>query len=270
MINGLLSGGYLAGVFATVIVTMFRLAGFLYGLPPLSGAAIPARVRAGFLLHTALVVSAARGFPADALGPSGYPDAALTVGLVIALEFSLGLALGMIVRVVFAGAEAFGHIASYSLGLGFAIQVDPSTGSNSTMLARLTMVATGMLLFTTDIHLALLGAVFQTFEVWPAGQAPAILVGGLGIARQGALMFDLGFQLAGPIVAIGLMTYLVLAVITKVSPQLNLFAIGFALLIPSGLVVLLAQVPDMVALLASELSLLPDRFALFLRTGVGP
>jgi flagellar biosynthetic protein FliR len=266
-VSGLLSGGYLAGVLATVLATMMRLAGFTLGLPPLAGPAIPFRVRAAFLMYASLAINASTGFVPAPFARGGDIDSVMALVLPLVLELLLGVALGLIVRVVFAGAEAFGHIASFSLGLGFATQVDPSTGAQSTVLARMALVIAGLVFFVADAHLPLFGAVVRTFEVFPAGDAPSMVAAGLSIAQLGVVIFDLGFRLAGPIVAIGLMVYLVLAVITKVSPQLNLFAIGFALIIPSGLLVLVVEVPDLVAILTDQFYRLPARLETFLSQG---
>lgn len=266
--TGLLTDGYLAGVAAAVVAMMMRMAGFALGIPAFSGAAIPFRVRALFFLHIALLLSAANGFR-----PAGFVDAGEGAGAIIwvmalAREFLLGLALGVIVRVVFAGAEAFGHIASYSLGLGFAMQIDPATGAQSTVVARIALLVAGMVMFVVDAHLRLFEVVMRTFEVFPVGEAPRVDLLGLSVARAGAKIFDLGFQLAGPVVAIGLMVYLVLAVVTKVSPQLNLFAIGFSLILMVGLVTLAVSVPDMVVILGEELLEVPRTMQRVLRQAV--
>lgn len=263
----LLTGGYLAGVFGTVLATIMRLAGFSMGIPPLANQAIPFRVRASFLLYVSLAVCASTGFAPAPLFADGAPPTVIGLIVPLTLELLLGVSLGLIVRVVFAGAEAFGHIASFSLGLGFATQVDPSTGAQSTVLARLALMVAGMVFLVVDAHLPLFGAVIRTFELFPAGEAPSVVDAGLTVAELGMIIFDLGFQLAGPIVAIGLMVYLVLAVVTKVSPQLNLFAIGFALIIPTGLIVLLVEVPDLVSILADQFYRLPLRIDDFLSQG---
>lgn len=260
--TGLLVDGYLAGVAASVVAIVLRLAGFAVGIPALAGAAVPFRVRAMLFLHVAVVLSAANGFR-----PAEYAraDEAMVWVLALAGEFLLGLALGMIVRVVFAGAEAFGHIASYSLGLGFAMQVDPATGTQTTVLARIALLVAGMVMFVIDVHLKMFEVAMRSFEVFAVGGAPRVDELGMRVARAGAQIFDIGFQLAGPVVAIGLMVYLVLAVVTKVSPQLNLFAIGFSLILLAGLSTLMVSVPDVVEILGSRLAEVPSQMSDVLR-----
>ena len=64
-----------------------------------------------------------------------------------------------------------------------------------------------------------------------------------------------------------LMVYVVLAVIAKVAPQMNLFAFGFVITIPTGLVLLMASMPQVARLLLDAYEQVPGSMLLWLATG---
>jgi flagellar biosynthetic protein FliR len=57
--------------------------------------------------------------------------------------------------------------------------------------------------------------------------------------------------------ATALMIYLILAVLSRVAPQMNLFAIGFAVIIPAGLVVLFWEVPELMMVFVDTFEQVP-------------
>jgi flagellar biosynthetic protein FliR len=242
-----------------------RILGLVLVMPLLSHRAIPMRARGALVVHLTMVLMFAFGLPSaeTAGGPLGW-------FVYMAPEFLLGLALGMMVRVIFAAAEGAGMVVSYGLGLGFATFVDPATGGQSTAIGRFLGVLALLVFVATDAHLEVLAAFFQSYRVVPLGQASNIVAAGAEVASLGGQYFELSLRLAAPVLAAGLMIYVVMAAMTRVAPQLNLFAVGFAVLIPAGLAVLLSQVPDIAAVFNDAFMVLPERMRAFLATGRMP
>ena len=76
-------------------------------------------------------------------------------------------------------------------------------------------------------------------------------------------MFEASLRLAAPALAVGFMIYTVLAILARVSPQMNLFAFGFALTIPGGFIALLLSSSHSVGLMMDLLDRLPRAMRAF-------
>lgn len=250
--------GYLLGVFGIFC----RLGGFVLGLPFLNHSAIPRRVRGTMVIYLSIAFALALGVPQ---GPA--TEGPLQWGMFVLPEFLLGFGLGVIVRVLVAVAAGMGQMVSYSMGLGFATFVDPSTGVDTTVIGRVFQIATLLLFVSIDAHLFLLDALLDTFQVVPLGKITLVEVSRLEVAEWGQKFFELSLRLAAPGLAVGLMIYIVLGVITRVAPQMNLFAFGFAITIPSGLAVLMAETPAYLEIMRQHFRGLPDLMLRLATTG---
>jgi flagellar biosynthetic protein FliR len=63
------------------------------------------------------------------------------------------------------------------------------------------------------------------------------------VVRSGGAMFSIALSLALPFLAVMLLTNIVLGVLARVAPQLNIFAVGFPLTVLVGLSTLLLLLP---------------------------
>lgn len=252
-----------SGMIFGVLCVFFRFfAMILVGLPFGFHSAVPIRIRVFLVLHLSFVVFVGLGMrpvAIDTLGP-------LAIMMVVGAEVLLGIAMGLIVRMVIWLAEGFGTLVSMATGLGFAVSIDPGTGIQSSAVGKLASMMVILLIFALNVHLNLLAVVFASFRKFAPGQAPNVASAGLSIASLGSEFLELSFRLAAPVLIVSLIAYLVLAVITRVAPQLNLFAIGFPLLIVGGLMAMGLSLPDVVIVFIDSLEALPGRLISLLKS----
>jgi flagellar biosynthetic protein FliR len=95
-------------------------------------------------------------------------------------------------------------------------------------------------------HLIMISALLQSFYDFPV-TAQAHMVDGMMIALWGAKLFSIALQLSLPIVATLLITNLALGILTRSSPQLNIFGIGFPLTLLVGFLVIMLMLPTLAA-----------------------
>lgn len=230
---------------AMVLWPLARIMGLIAVAPLFGNLSIPTRVKIGLSVMLALII--APGVPA---GPA--TDPASLPGLLILLQQMLvGIAMGFVMRIVFAAVEMAGEIASLTMGLGFASFFDPLTRASLSGLSQLLTLLALMLLLATNMHLVMLAILADSFNVLPIGESLSNGQGWMGIASWGGRIFSAGVQLAMPIIAVLLAANLALGVLTRAAPQLNLFGIGFPIMLSVGFVMLAIAIPYMATPIAN-------------------
>ena len=180
------------------------------------------------------------------------PQAALDSwsGLLLIVQQTLiGIAMGLVLRVVFAALDLMGEIISLQMGLSFATFFDPVAGGQTAVVGEfLTLLAT-LVLLSLNGHLLMLDALARSFEWLPVSATLPHRGGWMILVRFGASIFASGLLMALPVVTALLITNIALGVLTRAAPQLNLFAIGFPITLTVGFGVLLLTLGHLAPLL---------------------
>ncbi|MDO9467217.1 MAG: flagellar biosynthetic protein FliR [Thiobacillus sp.] len=214
-----------------------RILGLIMVAPVFGHRAVPARVKIGLGIFIALII-------APTLPP--MPDVSLGSwhGLFILVQqLLIGIAIGFIMRIVFAAVEAAGEIVGLQMGLGFASFFDPQSAGQTLVLARFFNMLALLVFLAVNAHLLLIGVLVDSFQTLPISPQPLSAAGFYNVAAFGSTVFAVGLQLALPLIAILLMTNLSLGILTRSAPQLNIFAIGFPITLGVGLIVLDLTLP---------------------------
>jgi len=172
---------------------------------------------------------------------------------IIAQQILIGVALGFSMKIVFAAFQFAGDIIGLQMGLAFAQFVDPEKGSVSPLIGSFLTILASLIFLSMEGHLMLIDAVTKSFDVVPIG-SPSSGVTFENIVISGGMLFMLGLQIALPIVGALLVANLVLGILTKASPQMNLMSVGFSLTIAMGVLVLSFSVPYMVSTFSEALT----------------
>jgi flagellar biosynthesis protein FliR len=209
-------------------------------LPVLGQRGVPARVRVALAAFIALAAQASLPpLAATAQVPLDSPAAALLV----VQQVVIGLSLGFAVRLVFAAVEFAGEVVGLQMGLNFAGFFDPISASAATATSRLFGTLVAWLFIVINGHLLVIAALVQSFHSFPIGPEPLAFVHQMQPQRWGAEIFSTALWIALPLVALLLFVNLVLGAISRVAPQLNIFAIGFPITLGVGLLGLLMTLP---------------------------
>jgi flagellar biosynthetic protein FliR len=165
--------------------------------------------------------------------------------LLITQQVVIGLSLGFAVRIVFAAVEFAGEIIGLQMGLNFAGFFDPISASTATATSRFFGTMVAWLFIVMNGHLLVIGALVQSFDTFPVGPEPFAFLRQMQPQQWGAEIFSTGLWIALPLVTMLLFVNLVLGTISRVAPQINIFAIGFPVTLGVGLLGLLATLPLM-------------------------
>lgn len=219
----------------------FRVSGFFMAMPLFSGPAVPVRVRLLLALTvTWLILPLAPPARMALLGSEGI--------LVAVEQILLGVAMGMVLQIVFQAALMAGQMIATAMGLGFAVTVDPVNGVSEMVLGQYFQLVASLLFLALDGHLAVIRILAESFVLLPVGlgNLPAGSVETL--LRWSAHLFSGGIQLALPALAALMMVNLILGVTTRAAPALNLFAVGFPVSLSLGLLAVIWTLPVMARL----------------------
>ena len=156
----------------------------------------------------------------------------------VALESSLGIAIGLAVAVVM---EAFGFAAQVlgvQAGFGFVSTIDPTTESDSGVLLVLSQLIASLLFFALGFDRRILQTFAQSLERIPPGgfSLPAAALPQL--LQVVSLLFSTGVRIALPVTALLLMIDFALALLGRLNAQLQLIFLAFPIKIAAGLAVL--------------------------------
>jgi flagellar biosynthesis protein FliR len=226
-------------------------------LPVFSQRAVPMRVKVALALFIALAAQATLpALPAAARVPLDSPAAVL----LILQQVLIGVSLGFAVRVVFAAVEFAGEIIGLQMGLNFAGFFDPTTSTQGTASGRFFGTMVAFLFIIVNGHLALIAALVQSFNAFPAGPEPFAFLKATQPQVWGTEIFTLGLWIALPLIGMLLFVNLVLGVISRVAPQINIFAVGFPITLGVGLVGMLLTLPLLQQPFTTALERMLDHF----------
>jgi len=216
---------------------LVRVLALFSSAPLLSHRAIPLRIKVALGVAITVVVMPNVPAPplADALTGSGIA--------LLAQNVLVGLVIGFTVRIVFAAFELAGELIGLQMGLSFAGFFNPASGSTENAVASFMSLIALLCFLSIDGHLMLVHALAESFRLFPLTGTPSIPLGFDGIVRIAADMFAIALTLALPFIAVLLLINIVLGVLARVAPQLNIFAVGFPLTLLAGMALLFTLLP---------------------------
>jgi len=217
-------------------------------LPALGGQLIPVRVRIG-------LAGAVGWLLLDGDTPPAPPDDLLSPAGLAAVcgELMIGLVAALALHAAFAAAVIAGEWLAQTMGLGFAVVVDPTT-PNAPVLSGLFALLMWALFLGAGGHLLLIEVIVRSHAVLPGGGALlaperlSLIIGWGGFALASGLIAAL------PMGAALLLVNLAVGMAARSAPQLNLFAVGFPLLMLAGFAGLPLALPGLAAGLSGALA----------------
>jgi flagellar biosynthesis protein FliR len=133
-----------------------------------------------------------------------------------------------------------GQVVAVTMGLGFASMNDPVNGVAVTVVSQFYLMLATLLFLGMNGHLVMIEVLVESFHTMPIGAA--VESGHLrALLGWGSWMFGAALLMSLPAVTALLIINCSLGVITRAAPQLNIFAIGFPLMLVLGLLILWAN-----------------------------
>ena len=222
------------------MLAMVRPGAAFLAAPVFGSANVPVQLR--------LLLALAVGMPSISMSAITLPDAGLAswAGIMVVIgEIVIGLAIGFSLQMALAAALVAGETISNTMGLGFAMMVDPLSGQMNTAVGQFLALLATALFLSADGHLLLAGTIAQSYVAFPAGNAflPHESIGAL--ISFGSIMFKAGLAIALPVGFALILVQIVMGVIGRSAPALNLFSVGFPATLLFGTILMAMALPSM-------------------------
>lgn len=222
------------------LVAMVRPGAAFLAAPVFGASFVPVQLR--------LIVALAIGIPAMSVTDFALPVdglASIEGFLLIAGEVMAGLAIGFAVQIGFSAALIAGEVIGNTMGLGFAAMMDPATGQQNPALSQFLAILATFLFLAIGGHLALAATIVESYRALPPGDAWMTAESVRGLVFFGGVLFAAGLSIALPVGFALVLVQLVMGMLARSAPALNLFAVGFPATLLAGLVLLAIAAPVM-------------------------
>ncbi|MEM7466964.1 MAG: flagellar biosynthetic protein FliR [Pseudomonadota bacterium] len=226
---GALAQHDLVGLLAHWIYPFLRIGGLFLTAPVVGTRVVPARARLVMCLAISIAVLPVLPVPSVAT-PFGRETFFLG-----AQQLLLGMLMGLVLRLTFLVVELAGQVIAQQMGLGFASLVDPQTGLQVPVLSQFYITLATLMFLSFDAHLVLISILVESFSAIPVGG------GGVNSLMLGAVLswteqlFSGALAVALPVIIALLIVNIAFGVVTRAAPQLNIFAIGFPVIMLFGI-----------------------------------
>lgn len=222
---------------AAFMFPLARVLGLLASAPVFNNIGVPRQIR--LLVGLAIVLALVPGLPQmPPIAVGSWHSLAI-----LAQQVLIGALLGLTLRIVFSAVDVAGELIGLQMGLSFAVFYDPQNAGQTPVLSEFLGLLTTLIFLAMNGHLLSLLVLAESFKLLPIGVMPSLGQGSATMIAWTATLFSAGVLLSLPVVAALLIANIALGVLSRVAPQLNLFAVGFPVTIVSGFTVLMISLP---------------------------
>jgi flagellar biosynthetic protein FliR len=222
---------------ATFGLVVARLAGFVV-VSPFPGNQVNKTARISLVAVLAWVVTS---FAPTREAPQNLD---LALGLVVARELAVGLIIGLTFQAVFWVAEITGQVTSQAVGLSQPSTLNPTLGTQDMVMSRILSLFALLLAVTVGVHRVALGMLLESFRAIPVGSAIDVSAPAMALFDLTVSSFSVGILLALPLLAVAFVVQLGLAMIARAAPALQVFSVGWAVLLAVGAAILVSSVRE--------------------------
>ena len=214
-------------------VILVRISAFLVSAPFFHQRSVPARVKAGLSFFLSVIV-----FNMTEYVPLGY-DASIEYAVLVIREAMVGLSLGFTANMCLYILDLAGRLIDTEIGFSVVNVLNPISNFQTSVTGSLYTYLVMLVMLVSNMHYFVISAIVDTFELIPVNKSalPSELY--VIVVKFVRDYFIIGFRIILPVFASILVVNIVLGVLAKVAPQMNMFVIGMQLKLLVGLIILM-------------------------------
>jgi len=237
--------------FEVFFLILVRISGFMFTAPFFSLTNVPRRVKAGLALYmTAILFYSTSYTPPEYSGVIGF-------SLLVTSEALAGAIMGFFANIAYQILSFAGQMIDMDIGFSMVSQFDPVSNIQTTITANLYGYLVLLIMMVTGLHRYFIKAIIDSFNVIELGKvhiSPRLY---LLMAEYLTDYFIIAFRIIIPVFASILVVNTILAILSKMAPQMNMFVIGIQLKVFIGLFVLfliIEMVPSVADFIFEEMA----------------
>lgn len=220
------------------LLILLRVSALIISSPIFGRRALPNTLKIAFCLVLSWFVTLA--FP-----PAAKIEyrSVLEFALLCIKELLFGLVLGYVTTLFFSVPQTAGYVIDMQLGFGMVNIFDVQNNISVPVTGNFLYVITMLCFFAVNGHLQLVYILTSTFKSIPPGQAQLNAALGYSALEVFAQSFVMAANVAMPLIAAGIMGEVIMGIIVRTTPQMNMFVVGIPLKIILGVMALILLLP---------------------------
>ena len=219
--------------FEYFLLILIRISCFIYIAPFFGMQNTPGRVKIGLSVFVALLLFQA--VPKETLAYTGI----VGYSIIVVKEGITGLLIGFAANICNSIILLAGNLIDMNIGLSMATEFNPQMKMQASVSGNFYSYLVMLLLISTNMHHYILRAISDTYQLIPINgqvfQWDHLLQGMITYMIN---LFVIAFRIILPIFACLMILNCILGIMAKVSPQMNMFAVGMQLKVLLGLLVM--------------------------------
>ena len=227
------------GILLPAMLLLGRVGAFLMVLPLFGWQALPMRVRAGMAMVLTMLLMVLT--PPSVVAPGRTH--LLTGVVLMAGEILCGVSLGLAVKLVFQAVEQGGRLAARQMGFAMGQSINPLSGEEGDEMGLFFEMAFSLFFLVLNGHHLLIALIFRSYDVFPVGGPPEAAVMCQALVDAGSTMLVFALRMAAPLLAAFVVVTVVLGVLARALPEMNILMVSFPIRIGLGFLMAAALTP---------------------------
>jgi len=250
--------GVAVSSFDAILLILVRMSGLFILSPVFGRQNMPALFKVGFSFFLTLIyVSAADNLTVD------YQGSMVLYTVFVAKELAIGIIMGYVTYIIMSGIYLAGQIIDNQVGFGYANVLDPITNIQVPLTSNFYYTYIILIFLLINGHHMIIRALFYSYEVIPLGKLTfsSDVIGELG-SLMGE-MFSIALRISAPIIAAVFIADVVLGVLSKTIPEMNVFMLGMPIKVFVGLLIITITIANAQSIAEGLTSLMEENIIKF-------
>lgn len=219
-----------------ILILVFARISMVIAVIPIFGSTnVPIMVKAGLSAFLSVIVYSFSE-------PSGIPEVLSIANLLslILREGLIGLLFGFITGMLFYAIQFAGHFISFQMGFAMVQIIDPQSQERVPIIGQFYFIMAILLFLLINGHHLILNALVESFRIVPIGTG--ILSGELTalLIKLTGNVFVLALKISSPILVTLFLTDVMMGIIARTVPQMNIFFVSLPLKIGMGMILVVS------------------------------
>jgi flagellar biosynthesis protein FliR len=221
------------------LLVLSRVSPLFLLAPPFNSTMVPMRARA--IIATGIAI----GLSPLALHGQHIPGEAMPIVELALKEIVIGLGFAMSIACLFAAVDTAGSLIDSQIGLSYGSLINPVDNTQSGSMSQLYSMVGILVFIAIDGESWVIRGLAKTYELVPMLELPSLSKLTASVVSAFSGIFAAALEVAAPVMLALILTDVAFGVVSRVVPQLNIFAVGFPVKIIVGLLIVAAALPFM-------------------------